>query len=123
MDLHINFESAEPYVLETQQNTFKGIHPTPKLKSYSEEGIIILDEETILVGVPKQAWDYKLGNRSAIDWVLDQYKEKKIRDATIKEKFNTYRFRDYKSQVIDLLQRVVRVSVGTVDVIKKMKGV
>ena len=32
----------------TQQNTFKGNHPTPKLKSHSEEGIIVLDEETTL---------------------------------------------------------------------------
>ena len=34
--------------LEIQQNTFKGNHPNPKLKSYPEEGIIILDEETTL---------------------------------------------------------------------------
>mgnify|MGYP007130765185 CR=1 FL=1 len=30
-----------------------------------------------LAGVPPEAWAYRLGNRSAIDWVLDQYKEKK----------------------------------------------
>ena len=121
MDLHINFESAEPYVLGIEKNAFKGNHPTSKLKSHSEEGIIVLDEETTLKGIPQEAWNYKLGNRSAIDWVLDQYKEKKIRDATIRDKFNTYRFRDYKSQVIDLLQKVVSVSIGTVDVVKEMK--
>jgi len=31
---------------------------------------------TTLEGIPKTAWDYKLGNRSALEWVLDQYKEK-----------------------------------------------
>ena len=70
MDLHIDFESAEPYSLDKKENKFRGDHPKPKLKSYVEEGIIVLDEGTTLVGVPKQAWDYKLGNRSAIDWVL-----------------------------------------------------
>ena len=120
MDLHIDFESAEPYSLDKKENKFRGDHPKPKLKSYVEEGIIVLDEGTTLVGVPKQAWDYKLGNRSAIDWVLDQYKEKKIKDPTVASKFNTYRFRDYKEQVIDLLERVVRVSVGTVRVTQSM---
>ncbi|MEO8587795.1 MAG: hypothetical protein ABI432_00350 [Flavobacteriales bacterium] len=33
-----------------------------------------------------------LGNRTALEWVLDQYKEKTPMDPTIREKFNTYRF-------------------------------
>ncbi len=71
-------------------------------------------------GVPSSAWEYKLGNRSALEWVLDQYKEKKPQDATISEKFNTYRFADYKEQVIDLLKRVCTVSVKTVEITDQM---
>lgn len=74
----------------------------------------------VLEGVPSVAWDYKLGNRSALEWVLDQYKEKKPKDPTIREKFNTYRFIDYKEQVIDLLQRVCTVSVETMKIIAAM---
>ena len=48
------------------------------------------------------AWRYQLSNRCAIDWVLDQYKEKKPKDPTIREKFDTYRFKDHKEKVIDL---------------------
>ncbi len=33
--------------------------------------------------------------------------------STIAEKFNTYRFADYKEKVIDLLKRVPTVSGGT----------
>jgi len=40
------------------------------------------------------AWDYRLGNRSALEWILDQYKEKKPKDPTVREKFNTYHFAD-----------------------------
>ncbi len=43
--------------------------------------------------------------------MLDQYKEKKPKDPTIREKFDTYRFADYKEKVIDLLMRVTSVSV------------
>jgi predicted helicase len=69
--------------------------------------------------VPKAAWDYKLGNRSALDWVLDQHKEKTPKDPTFREKFNTYRFADHKERVIDLLKRVTTVSVRTVETLKR----
>ena len=80
----------------------------------------MLDGKTTLTGVPPEAWQYRLGSRSALEWVLDQYKEKKPRDHTILEKFNTYRFADHKKQVIDLLQRVCTVSVETVRIVSKL---
>jgi len=58
----------------------------------------------------------------ALEWILDQYKEKKPKDPTIAEKFNTYKFEDYKEKVIDLLERVCRVSVGTVEVVGEMEA-
>jgi Type ISP C-terminal specificity domain len=66
-------------------------------------------------------WDYKLGNRSTLEWILDQYKEKKPKDPTIREKFDTYRFADYKEKVIDLLMRVTTVSVETQKIVAAMK--
>ena len=71
---------------------------------------------------PPAAWEYKLGNRSALEWILDRYKERKPRDPTIREKFNTYRFRDYKEEVIDLLMRVTAVSVETMRVVGEMES-
>ena len=50
-----------------------------------------------------------------------QYKEKKPKDPTIREKFNTYRFADYKEKVIDLLLRVTTVSVRTVEITNAME--
>ncbi|HET7560783.1 MAG TPA: type ISP restriction/modification enzyme, partial [Rhodanobacteraceae bacterium] len=92
------------------------------LKADKEGGRIVLDSETTLAGVPPEAWDYKLGNRSALEWILDQYKEKKPKDPTIREKFNTYRFADYKDKVIDLLARVTRVSVETQTIVEAMRA-
>jgi len=92
----------------------------PKLKADKAAGKIQLDEMTTLQGIPTEAWDYQLGNRSALEWILDQYKEKKPRDKTIAEQFNTYRFADYKETVIDLLQRVCTVSVETMRIVEAM---
>lgn len=82
----------------------------------------MLDSDTQLTGVPRAAWDYRLGNRSAIDWVLDQHKEKKIKDPTVARLFDTYRFADHKERVIDLLGRVVAVGVATVAIVAEMRA-
>jgi predicted helicase len=76
---------------------------------------------TSLSGVPAKAWDYKLGNRSALEWVLDRYKEKKPSDPTIAEKFNTYRFADCKEEVIELLKKICTVSIETMKIIEQMR--
>ena len=143
IDLHINFESAKPFNLKRveyiempkqRQNKLLEVSlskqlpeskqaehtPKPRLKADKEHGTIELDDQTTLTGVPKEAWEYRLGNRSALEWVLDQYKEYKPSDPTIAEKFNTYRFSDYKEKVIDLLKRVCTVSVKTMEIIEQM---
>jgi predicted helicase len=51
---------------------------------------------------------------------LERYKEKKPKDPTIAEKFNTYRFAEYKESVIELLGRVCTVSVETMKIVKEM---
>jgi predicted helicase len=122
MDLHINYETVEPYPLKRIDLPFaKNRTPKAKLKADTVNGTIILDDVTSLEGIPKIAWEYRLGNRSALEWILDQYKEKKPKDPTIAEKFNTYRFADYKEHVIDLLQRVCTVSVETMQIIQKIE--
>jgi predicted helicase len=146
MDLHIGYETAEPYPLQRVEAQSKArkqdkdehlfaatdavkpmfetsrptVAPKAKLKAIKELGEIQLDEQTKLTGVPAAAWAYKLGNRSALEWILDQYKESTPSDPTIREKFNTYRFADYKEQVIDLLQKVCRVSVQTMEIVGEM---
>ena len=106
--------------IETPAKRADGTHPKPVLKSHSDLGSVMIDADTQLTGIPPEAWTYRLGDRSAIDWVLDQHKEKKPRDPTIAARFNTYRFSDYKQSMIDLLAKVVRVSVETVAITEAM---
>lgn len=127
VDLHINYEKVEPYELEIIERIYDVDNPETlarlekaKLKAYKEQGRIELDGFTTITGIPKEAWEYKLGNRSALEWILDQYKESKPKDPTIAEKFNTYKFGDYKDQVTDLIKRVTTVSVKTMKIIIEM---
>ena len=118
LDLHVGFEGAEPYGLQRVDKD--GAAGKATLKADKAKGTIILDGQTMLTGVPVEAWDYRLGSRSALEWVLDQYKERTPRDPTIRERFNTYRFADHKEKVIDLLQRVCTVSVETVRIVSQL---
>ena len=119
LDLHIGFESAEPYPLERRER--EGHEPRRAiLQANKKEGTITLDERTTLSGVPEKAWTYRLGSRSALEWVLDQHRERKPRDLTIRERFNNYCFRDHKELVVDLLQRVCTVSVSTMEIVEGM---
>lgn len=140
---HLTYEIAEPWPIErvdtevisgqTPQISILPVVEEPealygrkprikvKLKAIKAEGKIEIDDVTTLFGIPSLAWEYKLGNRSALEWVLDQYKEKKPSDPTIAEKFNTYRFADYKEDVIDLLARVCTVSVETMKIVSEME--
>jgi predicted helicase len=131
MELHINYETVTPYPLNRiDLSVTRGLSPLSessalpqvKLKADKIKNQIIIDELTVLTNVPLCAWDYKLGNRSALEWILDQYKEKKIKDLAIDEKFNNYKFADYKEEVIDLIMRVTTVSVETISIVNKMKN-
>jgi predicted helicase len=126
MDLHIGYEKVAPAKLKRtdradEKASGAGTSPRVLLKTDKVGGRILIDSETTLASIPSGAWEYKLGNRSAIDWILDQYKEKKPKDPTIRERFNTYRFADHKEKVIDLLARVTTVSVKTVEIVEAMR--
>lgn len=124
--LHVGYETVEPWPLRRvgvpdERSRKAGLPPRPLLRADKAEGVIVLDSETQLSGVPAEAWAYRLGNRTALEWVLDQHKEKTPKDPTIREHFNTYRFADHKEKVIDLLKRVTRVSVETVAITEAMR--
>jgi predicted helicase len=128
MDLHIGYESVPTFQLKRvdildDKARKAGLAPKAMLKADKAAGCIVLDSETTLSGLPAEVWEYKLGNRSALEWILDQHKEKKPKDPTIREKFNTYRFADYKEKVVDLLMRVTTVSVETMQIVNEMRAV
>lgn len=117
-NLHMNFERAKPHPLK-RRDCLTQPGP-PKLRADQAKGIITIDSQTTLSGIPADAWRYQLGPRSALEWVLDQYKEKKIKDPTVREKFNTYRFADHKEQAIALLKKVCHISLETVQITDDM---
>ena len=127
MRLHLDFETAQRHALTRVELPPKNATPEAlalaqkaKLKADRAAGSIVLDGLTTLHGVPAAAWTYRLGNRSALEWVLERHKESKPKDPTIRERFDSYRFADHKERVIELLERVTTVSVETVRILSEM---
>ncbi|MBB1073227.1 hypothetical protein HUU62_02210 [Rhodoferax sp. 4810] len=126
LDLHLNYEQTAPFPftrIDTPDDRARaaGVNPKVVLRADVNNGSIRIDSETTLFDIPATAWTYQLGNRCAIEWILDQYKEKTPKDPTIRARFNTYRFADYKETVIELIARVTTVSIETMQIVNAMR--
>jgi predicted helicase len=126
LEIHLGYETAKLAPLKRidirdSRSRDADVSVAPVLRADPSQGTIEVDAETTLSGIPPDAWDYRLGNRCALEWVLDQHKEKTPKDPTVRENFNTYRFEDYKESVIDLIRKVTTVSIETVEIVRTMK--
>ena len=118
-DLHINYESVPKY------NGLKYIE-TPglpidwrveKMKLSRDKTQLKYNEFLTLDGIPTVAYDYRLGNRSALEWVVDQYRVKTDKRSGI---VNDPNRADQPQYIVDLIARVITVSLKTVEVVGKL---
>jgi predicted helicase len=120
--LHLDYEAIEPWSLFVEPIPQTGRKSSAVLKAEKDSGMILLDGTSRLVGIPPEAWRYSLGNRSALEWVLDQYKRKASKDPIIREKFKPVNSEDHKDEIISLIGRVCRVSVETMSIIDEIRN-
>lgn len=72
-----------------------------------------------LDGVLAAAFDYRLGNRSALEWVIDQYRVKTDRRSGIVNDPNRVENPRY---IVNLLGKVIAVSLATVEIVAGLPG-
>ena len=118
-DLHINYESVPKY------DKLKHIE-TPglpidwrveKMKLSRDKTQLKYNEFLTLDGIPAAASDYRLGNRSALEWVVDQYRVKTDKRSGI---VNDPNRADQPQYIVDLIARVITVSLKTVEIVKNL---
>ena len=64
-----------------------------------------------------EAFDYRLGTRSAVEWVVDQYRVKTDKRSGI---VNDPNRTDEPQYIVDLIGRVINVSLKTVEIVKNL---
>ena len=72
-----------------------------------------------LDGIPPETFEYRLGNRSALEWVIDQYQVSTDKRSGITNDPNRP---DDPEYIVRLLAQVITVSLETVKVVKAFAG-
>jgi len=76
-----------------------------------------VNESLTLFGIPPETFEYRLGNRSALEWVIDQYQLTKDKKSGIVSDPNRA---DDPEYIVRLVGQVIRVSLETVGVVKSL---
>ena len=130
LDLHIGYESVEPYRLEERVRS--GAPKAPeryRVKKMQwanpaespDSPVLIYNDWITLSGFPDEAHEYFVGPRSAVDWLVDRYQVTKDKNSGIVNDPN-----DWADEVgapryiLDLVKRIVTVSVETVVIVKSL---
>ena len=127
-DLHLNYESVERYELDWDATrtppSYSVEKMLPKGKVDSTDGdykiykTLKYNDTLTLHGIPERAFAYRLGNRSALDWIVDQYRVKTDKRSGITHDPNGYS--NDPQYILKLIERVITVSLRTVDIVEEL---
>jgi len=118
-DLHVGFESAPAYPLGLQHTP--GTPLTYRVETMrwadAEKTVLRLNDSLTLTGVPAEAHRYRLGNRSALDWLVDQLRVKTDARSGITHDPNDPHDPE---RILRLVRQVTTVSVETVRIVEAL---
>jgi len=110
--LHVEYESLDPWPLreiETQGVPYS--QRVEKMKLSADKRSLHVNQSITLDGIPPEVFEYRLGSRSALEWVIDQYQVKGKSDPNRE---------DDPGYIVRLVGQVVRVSVATVEIVRSL---
>jgi len=122
-DLHVNYESVEPYPLHEQSVAGLGdwvAYRVEKMRwaDKTTKKAIVYNAHVTLGDIPAGAHRYMLGSRSALEWLIDRYQVKTDKASGIVNDPNDWcREHDEPRYIVDLIKRVTRVSVDTMAIV------
>ena len=128
-DLHLNYETAEPYALT--ETWAAGANPEGpdfyrvskmrlgKRGKSDDRSVIIYNGNITLSGIPEEAWEYRIGQYPALRWLLERYQVKTDKDSGIVNDPNDWRLEQGDPcYIVDLVKRVTTVSVKTMEIVR-----
>jgi predicted helicase len=117
-DLHVNYESQTPYPLTFIETPGQPLNwRVEKMKLAKDKRSLKYNDYLNLDGIPEEVYGYKLGNRSALEWVIDQYRVKTDKRSGITSDPNRA---DDPQYIVRLLGQVITVSLETLKIIKAL---
>jgi predicted helicase len=126
-NLQLNYETTIPWQLNEESKDL-ALDPTvhyrvekmafAKTGTSVDKSTIIYNSRIRLSGIPPETYQYVVNGKSAIEWVMERYAVTVDKDSGIKNDPNLWS--DDARYIIDMVKRVVRVSVETVRIVKAL---
>jgi predicted helicase len=118
--LHLNYETIEPYPLQEVITSTVEDWRVVKMRypSKTDKTQIIYNGHLTLKGIPPEALEYVVNGKPAIEWVMERYQVTTDKDSGIRNDPNDWCAEHGNPRyIVDLVKRVVRVSVETVRIV------
>jgi predicted helicase len=117
--LHLEYEKLEPYPLKWLETPGVPLsyRVQDKMRLSKDKTALVINPSLTLAGIPPETFQYRLGNRSALEWVIDQYQLREDKRSGIKSDPNRA---DDPEYIIRLVGQVVQVSLETVRIVRAL---
>ncbi|MDE0510345.1 MAG: DEAD/DEAH box helicase family protein [Gammaproteobacteria bacterium] len=128
-ELHVGYEDVEPWPVVIQEDIAgidgKDHFQVRKMRfggsaRQPDKSVIRYNPHITIEGIPLTAYDYVVNGKSAIEWVMERYQYTTHKDSGITNDPNDWS--DDPRYILNLLQKVVRVSMDTVKIVNSLPG-
>ncbi len=118
-ELHANYESQPEYEeLKLIQNPEVPLNwRVEKMKLSKDRTQLTYNDFLTLADIPPEVFAYRLGTRSALEWVIDQYRVKRDKWSGLVSDPNCAEAPRY---IVELIGKVITVSLETVAIVEKL---
>jgi predicted helicase len=115
-ELHVGYEHQPEFPLHRRENPQSPLNwRVEKMRLSKDKTSLTYNDFLTLDGIPPETFEYRLGNRSALEWVIDQYQVSIDKRSGITNAPNRP---DDPEYIVRLLGQVITVSLETVKVVK-----
>jgi predicted helicase len=112
----LGYEDVEPYPLEEKESSQREWR-VEKMQRRQNKTALKYNDFLTLEGIPEKSHRYEIGNRTALEWLRNQYRVRTYNRYDITHDPNEP---DDKWYIVDLIKRVTRVSVETVEIVENL---
>jgi predicted helicase len=117
-EIHINYEKQPEYPLKHIENKDLPIDwLVEKMRLSKDKTQLKYNDFLTLTGIPPEVFEYRLGNRSALEWIIDQYQVSTDKRSGITNNPNRLEDEQY---IVRLIKQVITVSLETVKIVKNL---
>ena len=117
-EIHVHYEQQPEYSLTKTEKTGEKLdYRVTKMRLSKDKTSLIYNQFLTLSEIPRETYDYCLGNRSALEWVIDQYQVSTDKRSGITNDPNRA---DDPQYILRLIGQVITVSLETVTIVRSL---